>query len=69
MKEERLVSYIQDVLISIHANIRDLKERKAFADPEELNYIEGRLFSYQEVVGIFKMSAREMGIQEDELGI
>lgn len=69
MKEERLVSYIHDVLISIYDNIRDLKERKAFADPEELNYIEGRLSSYQEVVSIFKMSAREMGIKEDELGI
>ena len=37
---------MQDVLITIHANIRDLEEKRTFADPEEHDYIDGRLFSY-----------------------
>lgn len=39
------VTFIQDVLITIHANIRELKERRSFADPEELTHIEAKAVS------------------------
>lgn len=32
------VEYIQDVLITVYMNIRELQERKNFADPEELSH-------------------------------
>ncbi|SOD80196.1 hypothetical protein [Spirosoma fluviale] len=32
MNLQRANEFIQDVLISIHTNIRDLEEKKAFAD-------------------------------------
>jgi hypothetical protein len=50
---------MDDVLISIQANIADLKERRSFADPEELNYIEGKLMAYNEVLTIIRSSAKE----------
>ncbi len=65
----RYVEFIQDVLISVHANLHDLHEKRGFADPEELDYLEGRIMSYQEVLAILKQSAREFGVSEEELGI
>ena len=65
----RYLDYLHDVLISVHANLHDLHEKRGFADPEELDYLEGRIMSYQEVLGILKQSAREFGIPEAELGI
>jgi hypothetical protein len=49
---QQLEEFIQDVLITIHANIRDLEEKKSFADPEEHDYIDGRLFSYIEMLAV-----------------
>jgi hypothetical protein len=56
-------------LITIHENIRELKERKTFADPEELTYIEAKLITYQEVLATLRMSAVEFGIDGGEIGL
>jgi hypothetical protein len=56
-------------LITIQANIRNLLEKKAFADSKELDYIEGCLFSYHEVLSILRASAKEVGIDPDEVGL
>lgn len=66
---QQLEAFIQDVLISIHANIRDLEEKKAFADPEEQDYIDGRLFSYVEMLAILRSSARDSGIDPGAIGV
>jgi hypothetical protein len=63
------VEFIHDVLITIHANIRELKERKNFADPEELDHIEAKLLTYSEVLAILRFSADEFGIDRAELGL
>ncbi|GAA4448196.1 hypothetical protein GCM10023189_05720 [Nibrella saemangeumensis] len=57
------------LLITVHANIRDLEEKQAFADPEEQDYIAGRLFSYQEVLAIFRASARDTGVNPKDVGL
>jgi hypothetical protein len=67
--EDRYIAFIHDVLISLHENIRELKERKTFADPEELTYIEAKLTAYQEVLAIIKMSTEEFKIPREEIGI
>lgn len=63
------IEYIQDVLITIHMNIRELQERKTFADPEELTHIEGKLLAYREVLSILRDSADEFGIPKEEVGL
>lgn len=67
--QHNMIEFIQDVLISIHENIRELKERKNFADPEELTHIEAKLLAYHEVLGIIKFSADEFKIPTKEIGI
>lgn len=69
MTADQLTEFVQDVLISMHENIRDLQGKKAFADPEEQSYLDGRLFSYREVLEIMKFSAREAGLDPKELGL
>lgn len=69
MMEDRYVQFIQDVLISIHENIRELKERKTFADPEELTHIEGKLIAYHEMLAILQVSADTFKIPKDSIGI
>jgi hypothetical protein len=66
--QERWVEFVQDVLITIHENIRELKERKSFADPEEMNYIEAKLLAYYEILSAFKSSANDFKIPQDQLG-
>lgn len=66
---QQLEEFIQDVLITIHANIRDLEEKKTFADPEEQDYIDGRLFSYIEMLAILRASARDSGIDPKAIGL
>lgn len=66
---QQLEEFIQDVLITIHANIRDLEEKRTFADPEEHNYIDGRLFSYIEMLAILRTSARDTGIDPKTIGL
>lgn len=61
--------FFHDVIISMHENIRDLQGKKAFADPNEQDYLNGRLFSYQEVLEIMKFAAREHGLDRKELGL
>ncbi|QIP14629.1 hypothetical protein G8759_19440 [Spirosoma aureum] len=66
---QQLEEFIQDVLITIHANIRDLEEKKSFADPEEQDYIDGRLFSYIEMLAVLRASARDAGIDPASIGL
>jgi len=62
--EQRYIEYIQDVLITIHENLHELEERKNFAEPEELNYIEGKIASYREMIAILKSSAASFKLPE-----
>ena len=64
-----LTEYIQDVIITIHQNVAEIRNRKTFAASEELTHIEAKLIAYQEVISILKLSAREFGIADDDLGI
>ncbi|HTJ51925.1 MAG TPA: hypothetical protein VL443_20835 [Cyclobacteriaceae bacterium] len=66
---DRHVEFIHDVLISIHENLSELQQRKNFAEPEELGYIEAKIMAYQEVLAILKMSADEFKIPRQELGL
>lgn len=63
------VEFFQDVLITIHTNIRELKERRNFADPEELTHIEAKLLAYTEMLAILRTSADEFGIDRHEIGL
>lgn len=63
------INFIQDVLITIHENIRELNERKNFADTEELTHIEAKLLAYHEVLTIIRFSADEFEIPREEIGI
>jgi hypothetical protein len=67
--EKRYIEFIQDVLITIHENLHELAERKGFADPEELTYIEAKILAYQEILAILKTSATEFGLPLKEIGI
>lgn len=66
---ERYTQFLQDVLITIHMNIRELQERKLFAEPEELTHIEAKLLTYTEVLAILRMSADDFGINRKEIGL
>jgi hypothetical protein len=67
--QQRWIEFIQDVLITIHANIRELKERKSFAEPEELTHIEAKLLAYHEILSALRSSAHEFNIPYDEVGL
>lgn len=67
--QHRWVEFVQDVLITIHENIRDLKERRSFADPEELIHIEAKLLAYNEILFTLRSSAAEFKIPQDQLGL
>jgi hypothetical protein len=69
MEAQRLLEFVQDVLIIIHQNIAEVQNRKQFADPQELDYIEAKLQTYREVLATFKFSAREFGLPEEQLGV
>jgi hypothetical protein len=66
---QQYVEFIQDVLITLHANIQETKERKNFAGPEELSYIEARLLAYNEFLSILRASADDVKIPRSELGL
>lgn len=66
---QRYIEYIQDVLITIHANIRELKERRNFAEPEELTHIEAKLLAYQEILSTLQSTADEFGLDRQEIGL
>lgn len=65
----RYTEFIQDVLITIHMNLRELQERKSFAEPEELTHIEAKILTYNEVLATLRMSADEFGIDKKEIGL
>jgi hypothetical protein len=65
----RHIDFIQDVLITIHSNIRELRERRNFAEPEELTHIEAKLLAYTEVLAILQFSADDFGIDRKEIGL
>lgn len=69
MQHQQWIEFMQDVLITIHENIRDLKDRRSFADPEELTHIEGKLLAYHEILSILQSSAREFKIPYDQIGL
>lgn len=67
--ESRFVEFVQDIVITLHENIRELKERKAFADAEEQSYIDGKLQAYHEVLSALKSAAREFNLPAKDLGL
>lgn len=67
--DRRSFEFVQDVVITIHTNIRELKERQTFADPEEKSYIDGKLQAYNEMLSTLRISAGEFGIPAAELGL
>ncbi len=62
-------AFIRDVAQSVHANMRELTDRKGFADSEELDHIEGKLIAYQEVLAMLRASAAEHNLPLRELGL
>ena len=67
--ESKYEDFIRDILITIHMNLRELRERKLFADPEELTYIDAKLIAYEEMLAILRDSADQFGIPRGELGL
>lgn len=65
----RYIEFLQDVLISLHENLRELKERRTFADPEEIAHIEGKIMAYQEMLSILRMSAESYGLPRHDIGL
>ncbi|HEX6226584.1 MAG TPA: hypothetical protein VFZ52_19320 [Chryseolinea sp.] len=67
--QDRWVEFLQDFLITIHENIRELKERRNFAEPHELDHIEAKLLAYNEILFALRSSASEFKIPQDQLGL
>lgn len=67
--ENKYIEFIQDVLVSVHENLHELRDRKSFADPEELAYIDGKIAAYQEMLSILQSSATTCGIPREEIGL
>jgi hypothetical protein len=66
---EQYKDFVRDVVITLHMNIRETRERKNFADPAELPHIDARLQAYNEVLSILSDSADQFRIPKGELGI
>ena len=66
---EKYIEFLQDVLITLHSNIRELKERRNFADPEELTHIEAKLLAYTEMLSILRSSAEAFKLPKEEIGL
>jgi hypothetical protein len=67
--DSKYQDFIRDVLITIHLNLRELRERKTFADPEELTHIEAKILAYEETLSILRESADQFKIPRDEVGL
>jgi hypothetical protein len=65
----RYEDFVRDVLITIHMNLRELRERKNFAEPEELSHIDAKILAYEEMLGILRDSAEEFDLPRNELGL
>lgn len=63
------IEFIQDVLISIHENLHELEQRKNFADPNELAYIDAKIMAYREMIAIISMSAETFDLPKKEIGL
>ena len=61
--------FIRDVLITIHMNLRELRERKSFADSEEHTHIDAKIIAYEEMLSILRDSADQFRIPRKELGL
>ena len=67
--DRRSIEFVRDLVITIHENIRELKERQNFADLEERSYIDGKLQAYNEVLSALRSGTIEFGISSSELGL
>jgi hypothetical protein len=67
--DKRTIEFLQDVLISVHENLHELNERRNFAEPHELTYIEAKIMAYTEMIAILKTSADQFGIPKEEIGL
>ncbi|WP_232793572.1 hypothetical protein [Siphonobacter sp. SORGH_AS_0500] len=65
---ETYLEFIHDVLITVHSGIHELRDRLAFCDPSERDYIEGRIFSYTELLQTIQASAKAFGLSH-EIGV
>jgi hypothetical protein len=50
-------------------NLRELRDRKTFADPEEMTHIDAKLIAYEEMLSILRDSADQFSIPRKELGL
>ncbi|MBX9852470.1 MAG: hypothetical protein K2X86_12030 [Cytophagaceae bacterium] len=62
-------NFLKDVISILKDNIRDLKEKRMFADDNEKDYIAARLFSYHEIISSIKSQLSEYNISEEEIGL
>lgn len=53
-----------NLVIQINENISEVSERKLFADEKELDYIEGKLMAYKEILAIIKLDSKEQSIDD-----
>lgn len=65
----RYEDFVRDVVITIHMNLRELRGRKGFADPEELDHIEAKILAYEETLSILRDSAKQFSLPSEELGL
>jgi hypothetical protein len=61
----RYQEYLQDVMITLHENLREMEDRKGFAAPEEFDHIEAKRLAYREMIAILRTSAKEFDISID----
>lgn len=67
--EKAYEDFLRDVVITINMNLKELRERKNFADQEELAHVEAKLLAYKEVLDILRDAAKEFGIPSGEFGL
>ena len=64
--EEKYIAFIHDVLVSLHENLQELRDRKGFASADEQAYIDARIMAYQEMLSIMRASAEACQLPLDE---
>lgn len=67
--DQEYIKYLREIVQVLNEMIQDLKQRQAFAEEEEKEYIAGRLFSYYEMLNTMKFYCRENNLSEEELGL
>jgi hypothetical protein len=63
--KNKYLDFVEDTVISIYANMRDLREKLAYCDPEECEYISGRLFTYQEMLEILRFGVIKFDLKNE----